>query len=239
MSIETASIAVTLVVALGSVCQVLSGVGFALVVSPLVMVTLGHETGLRTVLILSAVLNLSVILRMPGMVRGKDVLRLLVPAALVIPPMILLSDLLRGTTLNLVAGLAILAATAVSAAGRPLPFFEHRAGPVVAGGVSGALNVLAGASGPPVALFAMARRWPPAEMSATLQAYGLPLNVLTLIAVGLPSASEWAGMSWAALGMVLGLAVSLPFVHRVPHQVVRRVTLGIAVIGGVSLLWNA
>ncbi|GLY17432.1 membrane protein [Kineosporia sp. NBRC 101677] len=226
-------------VALGAVCQVLSGVGFALVVSPLVMLALGHEAGLRTVLILSAVLNLSVIARMPGQVRRPDVVRLLVPAALVIPPMLLLSDLLRGTALNLVAGLSILAATAVSIAGRPLPFFERPGGAVVAGGVSGALNVLAGASGPPVALFAMSRGWPPAQMSATLQAFGLPLNVLTLIAVGLPSGSEWAEMGGAGLGLVVGMALSLPFVHRVSPVLVRRVTLGIAVLGGLTLLGAA
>ncbi|GAB3281017.1 hypothetical protein GCM10027456_74170 [Kineosporia babensis] len=230
---------VALVVALGAVCQVLSGTGFALVVSPLVMVTLGHEAGLRTVLILSAVLNLSVIARMPNQVRPRDALALLLPAALVIAPMMLVSDLLRGATLNVVAGLSILAATAASAAGRPLPFYERRGGAIIAGGVSGSLNVLAGASGPPVALFAMSRRWPPTEMSATLQAFSLPLNLLTLAAVGLPSASEWGEMGWAAVGLVAGLAVSLPFIHRVSAGLVRRVTLGIAVLGGLTLLSTA
>jgi hypothetical protein len=33
---------------------VLSGTGFALVVSPLVIVTLGHDAGLRTILVLSS-----------------------------------------------------------------------------------------------------------------------------------------------------------------------------------------
>jgi uncharacterized membrane protein YfcA len=218
---------------------VLSGTGFALVVSPLVIVTLGHDAGLRTILVLSSVLNLSVLLRMPGEVRLKDAIRLLIPAAVVIPPMIALSGQLRGATLNVIAGLAILAATAVTAAGRPLPFFVHRAGPVLAGGVSGTLNALAGASGPPVALYAMARQWPPAQMSATLQAFSLPLNLITLIAVGLPSGSQWRQMVWAGLGLVIGMAVSLPFVTSVPQLIVRRVTLLIAVVGGTTLLWTA
>ena len=217
----------------------LSGTGFALVVSPLVIVTLGHDAGLRTILVLSSVLNLSVLLRLPQEVRVKDALKLLIPAAVVIPPMIALSGQLRGATLNVIAGLAILAATAVTAAGWPLPFFVHPAGPVVAGGVSGTLNALAGASGPPVALYAMARQWPPAQMSATLQAFSLPLNLITLLAVGLPSSSAWGQMVWAAVGLVLGMAVSLPFVTSVPHRVVRRVTLLIAVVGGTTLLWTA
>ncbi|MBT0769108.1 TSUP family transporter [Kineosporia sp. J2-2] len=235
----SSGILVALVVAVGATCQVLSGVGFALVVSPLLMLAVGHTTGLHTTLILSCVLNLAVILRMPREVAPADALRLLVPAALVIPPMIALSGQLRGAPLNIVAGVAVLAATAASAAGRTLPFFRHRLGPVLAGGISGALNVLTGASGPPVALYAMARRWPPARTTATLQLFSLPLNLLTLVAVGLPSASQWAGMSWAAAGLVLGLAVSLPFVHLVPHGVVRWVTLGIATIGGITLLATA
>lgn len=239
MLIFSSGVVVALAVALGAACQVLSGVGFALVVSPLLMITVGHAAGLQTVLVLSSVLNLAVIVRLSGQVRFRDALSLLVPAAIVIPPMIVLSDQLRGTTLNIVAGLAILGATAASAAGRPLPFFVHRAGPVVAGGVSGALNVLAGASGPPVALFAMARRWSPAEASATLQTYSLPLNLITLLAVGLPTAAQWRDMTWAGVGLAVGMALSLPFVHRIPAGVIRCLTLGIAVIGGVTLLATA
>ncbi|MDP9824435.1 hypothetical protein [Kineosporia succinea] len=175
----TTGLVVAVVVALGSVCQVLSGVGFALVVSPLVIVTLGHDPGVRLVLVLSAVLNLVVIARMPGEVRPKEALKLLVPAALAIGLMTLVKDQLSGTGLNVGAGVAILAATGVAAAGRPLPFFEGRSGPVVAGGLSGSLNVLSGAAGPPVALFAASRGWPPASTSATLQAYSLPLNLIT------------------------------------------------------------
>ncbi|GAA3638659.1 sulfite exporter TauE/SafE family protein [Kineosporia mesophila] len=239
LSLSGTGLLVALVVAAGSVCQVLSGVGFALVVSPLVIVTLGHDPGVRTVLILSVVLNLAVLIRMPGQVRPKDALSLLIPAALAIPLMIAVKDRLSGPAIDVGAGLAILAATAVTAAGRRLPFFEGRSGAVVAGGLSGSLNVLAGAAGPPVALFAAARRWPPAQTSATLQAYSLPLNLLTLIALGLPDTADLGEMAWSAVGLGVGTAVSLPFVHRVPPAVVRWITLLIAAVGGTLLLVTA
>jgi len=232
-------IAVLLVVALGAACQVLSGMGFALVASPLLIVVLGQAAGLRVVLVLSILLNLSVLARLPGRVRFRDAVHLLIPAVLVIVPVGLVSDRLQGPAMDALAGSAVLAATALSAAGRSLRFFERPGGAVLAGGSSGALNVLAGASGVPVALFAAARRWSPAQTTATLQAYALPLNLVTLAAVGLPpTAGRW-DMLWALAGLGVGLAAALPFAERFPASVLRPLTLGVAAVGGATLLWAA
>lgn len=232
-------IVVLLVVALGAVCQVLSGMGFALVVSPLVIVTLGQADGLRVVLVLSAVLNIAVLARLPGRVRVRDAVHLLLPAVLVIVPLGMVGDRLQGRVLDASAGVAVLAATALSAAGGPPTVLARPGGALIAGATSGALNVLAGASGVPVALFAAARRWSPAQITATLQAYALPLNLLTLLAIGLPTGAGLHDLLWAAAGLVLGAAVSLPFVERVPAVLVRRVTLLVAAAGGLALLRTA
>ncbi|MBO0985808.1 TSUP family transporter [Rathayibacter sp. SD072] len=232
---DTLSAVVLLVVAVGAVCQIVSGVGFALVTSPLLVLALGHDRGVRTVLLLSILLNVVVLVRSFRHVRAADALRLLVPAALLIVPAVLLSNAFRPAVLAVVAGAVILLASGLVAAGRALPFLDGVRGAVLAGALSGAFTVLAGAGGPPVALFAAQRQWPPAVASATLQAFALPLNVLTLLVLG-PTAEDLPGLGWALAGLALGALAAVPLARRVPAAAVRRLTLAVAALGGAALV---
>ncbi|OOB90540.1 TSUP family transporter [Rathayibacter sp. VKM Ac-2630] len=232
---EALSAVVLLVVAVGAVCQVLSGVGFALVTSPLLVLALGHDRGVRTVLALSIALNAVVLLRSFRHVRPAEALRLLVPAALLVVPAALLLDAVRPAALAVVAGAVILLATALVAGGRALPFLDGARGAVLAGALSGVFTVLAGAGGPPVALFAAQRRWSPVVASATLQAFALPLNLLTLLVLG-PSPDDLSGLGWALAGLVIGTAAAMLVAPRVSAGAVRRVTLAVAALGGAALV---
>jgi len=233
--VEALSAVVLLVVAVGAVCQVLSGVGFALVTSPLLVLALGHDRGVRTVLALSIVLNAVVLLRSFRHVRPAEALRLLVPAALLVVPAALLLDAVLPAALAVVAGAVILLATALVARGRALPFLDGARGAVLAGALSGVFTVLAGAGGPPVALFAAQRRWSPVVTSATLQAFALPLNLLTLLVLG-PSPDDLSGLGWALAGLVIGTAAAMLVAPRVSAGAVRRVTLAVAALGGAALV---
>lgn len=232
---EALSALVLLVVAVGAVCQVLSGVGFALVTSPLLVLALGHDRGVRTVLALSIVLNAVVLVRSFRHVRPAEALRLLVPAALLVVPAALLLDAVRPAALAVVAGVVILLATGLVAGGRALPFLDGARGAVLAGALSGVFTVLAGAGGPPVALFAAQRRWTPVVASATLQAFALPLNLLTLLVLG-PSPADLSGLGWAAAGLVIGTIAAMLVAPRVSGASVRRVTLVVAALGGAGLV---
>jgi uncharacterized membrane protein YfcA len=233
--VDALILVVALVVAVGAVCQVLSGVGFALVTSPLLVLALGHDRGVRTVLALSIVLNAVVLVRSFRHVRRADALRLLVPAALLVVPAALLADAVRPAVLAVAAGVVILVATGLVMAGRSLPFLDGARGAVLAGALSGVFTVLAGAGGPPVALFAAQRRWSPEVAGATLQAFALPLNVLTLVILG-PSAADLPGLGWALAGLVLGTVVAILLSRRVRPSAVRRLTLSVAALGGASLV---
>ena len=86
----------------------------------------------------------------------------------------------RTPLLSLLAGSVVVVATALVIARRELRWLDGTRGAVAAGAASGVFNTLAAASGPPVAIFAAQRRWEPRVMSATLQAFSLPLNLVTL-----------------------------------------------------------
>ena len=261
-------VAVLLVVAVGAACQVASGLGFALVCSPLLVLVLGHGPGVRVVLVMSIVLNLVVLARSWRHVRLGDALRLLVPAALFVVPTALLAQSVRTPLLSLLAGAVVVVATLLVIARRELRWLDGARGAVAAGAASGVFNTLAAASGPPVALFAAQRRWPPRVMSATLQAVSLPLNLVTLGVLLLvgdgasgppgsvvdpadpadPAAGAAAGvaasvaglplapLAWAVAGLLVGAGVGVALGHRVPAPVVRAVALGVARLGGATLV---
>ena len=251
-------VAVLLVVAVGAACQVASGLGFALVCSPLLVLVLGHGPGVRVVLVMSIVLNLVVLARSWRHVRLGDALRLLVPAALFVVPTALLAQSVRTPLLSLLAGSVVVVATVLVIARRELRWLDGTRGAVAAGAASGVFNTLAAASGPPVAIFAAQRRWEPRVMSATLQAFSLPLNLVTLAVLvlvgdgagggaataatsagagaGAPAGLPLAPLAWAVVGLLAGAAAGVALGHRVPAPVVRAVALGVALLGGATLV---
>ncbi|NQX12110.1 sulfite exporter TauE/SafE family protein [Microbacteriaceae bacterium VKM Ac-2855] len=228
-------VAVLLVVAVGAAAQVVTGVGFALVCAPLLLLTLGRDQGIRTVLAMSILLNVYVLLRSFRHVRIGDAARMLLPSVAFVPLTVLFAGLVRGPVLTAVAGAVIITATTIVALGRPLPFLEGNRGVYIAGAASGVFNVLAAASGPPVTLLAVQRRWSPAATRGTLQVFALGLNILTLVILG-PIAGDYSQLGWAAAGLVFGTAAASLTVHRAPAHVVRPVTLAIAGVGGATLV---
>ncbi|MGI8751079.1 MAG: TSUP family transporter [Acidimicrobiales bacterium] len=229
------ALAVAGVVALAAAIQVLGGIGFALISSPLLIMSLGHTNGIRLTLVMAIMVNTVVLLRHHRHVRYADTGRLLVPALVFVAPALLVSSHLGGPAVSVVSGVAILGASAVLGSGRQVGWVDGPAGAVTAGAASGVLNVLAAISGPPVALFASHRGWGPVVTTATLQAYALPLNLVTLAALGLPS-GHGSYLGWAAVGLVVGTGVGLPLTLRVNRSALRWVTLVVAAGGGLVLI---
>lgn len=229
------SLAVAGAVGLAAATQVLSGVGFALIASPLLIASLGHLEGVRLTLVLSVVLNVVVLARTFRAVRWGDALRLLIPAAVLVVPTLVVSAHLSSAAVSAAAGVVILFAVVLVAGGRRAGWVQGPAGAVAAGATSGVLNVLAGTSGPPVALFVAHRGWSPRVAAATLQAYALPLNILTLAVIGLPTAQP-GRLAWAAVGLLVGTAAAWPLLTRVTPARVRALTLTLAAAGGILLI---
>lgn len=235
--IEWLDVAVLVAAAAGSAFQVLSGIGFGLIASPLLILALGREDGIRIVLIISIVLNAAVLARSIRFVRLGDTVRLLIPAALLVVPAVFVLGSVHAPFLTVLAGAAVLFGTVLVARGRPLNWMLGRRGAVITGAASGLLTALTGVGGPPVALFVSARRWSAAVARGTMQAFFLPLNVVTLIALG-PFVNGVSKLGWAVAGVVVGAVVALLFAGRISETLIRRTTLTLAGVSAASLVVN-
>jgi uncharacterized protein len=225
-----------LAVAAGSAAQSVSGIGFALVGGPLLFTVFGAREGVRVAVVLSMLVNVGVLAREHRDVMWRRVLPVLVTALAVTP---LLAHLLADAhprALRALAGTVIVLGAALVAAGRARD--TGLVGGVVAGMVSATMNVLASAGGPAVAVYAAGAQWDPLRVRATLQAYFLVLNIVTLATLGTPHWSAAQAIVLVACllaGSVLGGWLS----GRVSAQRARAVTLVMAAAGGLGVLISA
>jgi uncharacterized membrane protein YfcA len=225
-----------LAVAVGAAAQSVSGIGFALVSGPLLFTVFGAREGVRVAVVLSMLVNAAVLSREHRAVMWRRVLPVLVTALALTP---LLVHLLAGAHPRLLrgaAGAVIVLGSVVVATGRTADVGV--AGGVAAGVASATMNVLASAGGPAVAVYAAGARWDPLRTRATLQAYFLSLNVVTVVTLGTP---HWtAGRATVLVGALLvGSVVGARTAGRVSPTRARAVTLSLAAGGGLAVLAGA
>lgn len=219
-----------LAVAAGATAQGTTGIGFSLVSAPFLIAVAGVHDGVRVSLVLSAALNVVLLGAEHRHVRLGDAGLLFVPAAIATPIVALAVKHAPAGPLAVAGGLLTIAAAMAVARGR-FRRLHGRGGALVAGAVSGAMNVTAAIGGPAAALFALNTGWPAESTRATLQLYFLALNVVAAASLGLvlPSAALW-------LAMAIGLAVGFVLRGRVSSVAARRATLILAVAGGLAAI---
>jgi uncharacterized membrane protein YfcA len=225
-----------LAVAAGAAAQSVSGIGFALVGGPLLFTAFGAREGVRVAVVLSMLVNLGVLAREHRAVMWRRVLPVLVTALVATPLLVHILTDAHPRALRALAGAVIVVGAGLVAAGRSRD--TGLAGGVVAGVVSATMNVLASAGGPAVAVYAAGAGWDPQRVRATLQAYFLVLNVVTLATLGAPHWSlSQAGVLVACL--LAGSVAGAWLVGRVPPGKARAVTLALAAAGGLGVLISA
>jgi uncharacterized membrane protein YfcA len=220
-------------VAIGAAAQSVSGIGFALVGGPLLFAVFGAREGVRVAVVLSMLVNVGVLVREHRSVMWRHVLPVLVTALALTPLLVHLLGGVHPRPLRAAAGAVIVVGAVLVAAGRTRD--TGVAGAVVAGAVSATMNVLASAGGPAVAVYATGARWDPLRLRATLQAYFLSLNVVTLLTLGPP---HWSLLRASVLvaALVLGAGAGALLAGRVSAALARRVTLLLAAAGGLAVL---
>ena len=224
------------VVAVGALAQSISGIGFALVSGPLLFTVFGAREGVRVAVVLSMLVNVGVLAREHRVVMVRRVLPVAIAALAATPILVTALSSANSTALRAAAGAVIVIGAALAAAGRTRDF--GTLGGVVAGLISATMNVLASAGGPAVAVYAAGAGWEVTRLRATLQAYFLALNVVTLLTLGRPSWS--AGRAIALIGALLvGSVAGGVVAPRVSTRLARTVTLLLAAAGGLAVLISA
>jgi len=220
-------------VGVGAVAQSVSGIGFALVSGPLLFTVFGPREGVRAAVVLSMLVNVAVLIREHRAVMVRRVLPVLIAALASTPLLAHVLSSVHTDALRAAAGGVIVVGAVLVAAGRTRD--SGVVGGVVAGLVSATMNVLASAGGPAVAVYATGARWDPARMRATLQAYFLCLNVVTVLTLGAPDWSAHRAVVLVA-ALLAGSVVGAVLAPRVSHRLARAVTLLLAAVGGLAVL---
>lgn len=238
----TTAIALTVgVVALGALAQRLTGMGFALVSAPFLVLLLGPREGVILANLASAGTAALVLSRVITAVEWRTYAWLVVPALIGIVPGALLATRLDSSWLELCIGSFLVLALLVSIFARHTTATSTGAVPRVAAGfVSGFSSAAAGISGPPISLYAVLARWPQQAFAATVQPYFLTLGLTSVIAKLLLDPSEWPQLPvwlWLLLivALVAGISLGELVSKRVPVSVARTIMLTLAILGALAV----
>lgn len=227
--------ALALVVVLGSSTQRITGMGFALVASPLLVLLMGPDEAVLLLQVLGVITSVLVLVSVWRDVDWKALPWLIMPAALGIIPGAWLAQALPGPGLQIAVGLMILLALVATVASSRARIFKGRGGAVGAGLLSGFMNAIAALGGPAMVLYRLSNNWSHRVFVASLQVYFIFLSGMTLVARGMPGLSPeaWA-VSLAAMGV--GVVLGRWLADRVSDAMARRLVILIALAGGLATI---
>ncbi|KOU56349.1 membrane protein [Streptomyces sp. MMG1533] len=223
------------IVLLGSSVQWLTGMGFALVAVPALVLLIGPAEGV--VLANCAAGAISVVGLAGGWrrVRPGAMVPLCLAAACTVPAGTWLTRQLPEPVLLLVMGGLVTAAVVLVMRGARVPALRGTRGALAAGAVGGFMNSAAGVGGPPVSLYAVNAGWTVSEFVPNAQFYGVVVNAFSVASNGVPQLStpRWVAVVAAmAVGGVIGRGLA----GRMPEERARLLVLSLALAGGVTAL---
>ena len=221
------------IVLLGSSVQWLTGMGFALVAVPALVLLLGPAQGV--VLANCAAGAISVVGLAGGWrrVRLGAMVPLCVAAACTVPAGTWLTRQLPEPALLLVMGGLVTVAVLLVMRGARVPALRGMKGAVAAGAAGGFMNSAAGVGGPPISLYALNAGWTVREFVPNAQFYGVVVNAFSVAANGVPELSG-ARWGWVAAAMVMGAVIGRALAERIPERRARLLVLSLALAGGVT-----
>lgn len=224
----------TLLLALGVLAgassQRVTGLGFALVSAPLLVLAAGAYDGVLLANLLSVAVSVSVLATTWRDAEWRRGLLLSLPALATVPLGAWTARALPEAVMTTVIGVLTVAALALVAFRPLLRLPRDPYGAVAAGSASGFMNAAAGVGGPALVVYAMSRRWQHARFVATSQVCFLSANAASVTAKGFPRIPAWdLTVSFAALaaGVLLGHLLA----GRIPAAAARRAVLALALAG--------
>ena len=220
----------------GAVTQRVTGIGFALVCAPLLVIVAGPFDGVLLSNLLSLVVGLVVFAanwRDTEWVKG---IALAVPALVAIPFGAYVARHTQPAHLEVLIGMLVIVALGAVTLSQRARVLRGTGGAVAAGGASGFMNVTAGVGGPAIVLYAVSTAWEHRKFVATFQFYTIFVNLASLAAKGgLPHVSR-AALAVSFVGLGLGLVAGEVLNRHVDHETGRRLAIGLALAGAVVTL---
>lgn len=241
----TTLVLVGAVVFIGSMTQRATGMGFALVAAPFLVILLGPVAGVIVVNLASVISAGAVLVRLRADVEWRRYLWIAIPALFGIIPGSLLALTLPAEILELTIGSLLIVALVLAIGFRRTGgIVRGRGAPVVAGVISGASNAAAGIGGPPISIYAVMSDWGHRSFVATVQPYFATIGLASLAVKVVIDPSRWPQLDWwawlaCAVAILLGILIGDRIARYISPTTGRRVVLVIAFLGAISLCARA
>lgn len=207
-----AALLLVLAVLVGAAMQRLTGMGFALVSAPFVVLLMGPTTGIVLVNICGILASVLVLFRVIKDVDWNRYLILASAALVGVVPGAAIVRFIPAPWLQVGVGVMVLAGLTVSL--RMSTVKEHHGvRPMLLAGVaSGVMNTTAGVGGPAMSVYAVASKWGQRSFAATMQPYFLTVGVASVLAkyiaspASMPSLEPW---EWGSIGIAIVMGLVL------------------------------
>lgn len=221
------------IVLLGSSVQWLTGMGFALVAVPALVLLLGPADGVVLANCASGAICAVGLGTGWRHIRLTAMVPLCVAAACTVPAGTWLTRQLPEPVLLLVMGGLVTAAVVLVMRGARIPALRGRRGAVAAGAAGGFMNAAAGVGGPPVSLYALNAGWTVREFVPNAMFYGVIVNAFSVASNGIP---HLTGTQWASVitAMLVGGLIGRALAGRLPEERARLLVLCLALAGGLT-----
>ncbi|MEU6573364.1 sulfite exporter TauE/SafE family protein [Streptomyces sp. NPDC046805] len=222
-------------VLLGASVQWLTGMGFALVAVPALILLLGPTEAVVLANIAGGAISVVGLTGGWRRVRPGAMVPLCAAAACTVPAGAWLTHHLSVSTLMLTMGALVTVAVLLIMYGARVPALRGRGGAVTAGAIGGFMNAAAGVGGPPISLYAVNAGWTAREFVPNAQFYSVVVNTFSIAANGLPHLNivRWAAV---AAALVTGAAIGRAVAGRLSESRARLLLLALALTGGLSTL---
>ncbi|WP_114853439.1 sulfite exporter TauE/SafE family protein [Brachybacterium sp. YJGR34] len=227
------------IIATGAAFQRLTGMGFALLASPFLVLALGPFEGILVTNLcglVSSLLNLSLVHRD---VEWRRLARFTPFSIVGIGAGTVLLRILPADPLAILVGVSILLAIALTVFFRSDGIPDSLPLSAGCGAASGIMNVTAGVGGPALAVYAAATRWPHRGFAASAQVHFAAVCLLSLAAKAtLPS---FAATGWVVTvaAILAGTVVGQRLAGRFSDPALRRLVILLSTAGAVVTIVEA
>lgn len=235
---------VLIAVVAGAVAQRVAGLGFGLMVSPVLVVLLGPLDGVMIVNACGAASSLLILSRVWRDVEWGRYVGLIVPGFAGIALGAFIASRVPEAPLEIGIGVALIAGLVVSQIVARARAHVDGLGVMAASGfASGLMNAAAAVGGPAVTAYAILARWDQRRFSATLQPFFITTGTTSIVSKAFATGWHWPALEawqWGAVlaCMLLGIVIGDVLAHRLPGSAVRPAVIGIAYAGAVMAIVN-
>jgi hypothetical protein len=228
-----------LVIFLAVFTQSLSGFGIALVSMAMLPGLLGIQVATPLVALVAITLETTLLLRYRASLNLRAVRPVMLAAVVGIPLGVFgLSKVDEGLALT-VLGVVIAGYALYALANFRMPELRHPLWAYLSGFFSGLLSGAYNTGGPPVIIYANARRWQPAEFKSNLQGLFVVNDILVISTHALSgnfTPEIWRIYLWALPVIAIAILAGVSLDKRLDPAIFRKVVLILLVILGIRLV---